>query len=113
MDRAAVQAARGSANGAWALTGKEHKGRDAIVIDQLLQELDELRELDRRRNAHARGSAAHDAAMLEVDLRSRRLMDRFRDLKERPKHDARPDDDRTRALDVKGRLDRDGPALLN
>ena len=113
MDRAAVQAARGSANGAWALTGKEHKGRDAIVIDQLLHELDELRELDRRRNAHARGSAAHDAAMLEIDLRSRRLMDRFRDLKDRPTRDSPPNDDRTRPIDVKGRLDRRGPALLN
>jgi hypothetical protein len=95
------------------LTGKEHKGRDAVVIEQLLQELDELRELDRRRNAHARGSAAHDAATREVDLRSQRLMDRFRDLKDRPKRDAQPNDDRTRPIDVKGRLDRDGPSLLN
>jgi hypothetical protein len=50
------------------------------VIRQLLKELDELRELDRQRNAHAPGSAAHDAASVEVDLRSRRLMNRFRDL---------------------------------
>jgi hypothetical protein len=95
------------------LTGKERKGRDVIVIEQLLHELDELRELDRRRNAHARGSAAHDAATLEVDLRSRRLMDRFRDLKDRPTRDAEPNDDRTRPMDVKGQLDRDKAALLN
>jgi len=83
------------------LTDKEHKGRDAIVIDQLLRELDELRELDLRRNAHAPGSAAHDAATLEVDLRSRRLMDRFRDLKERRRRGATRDRDLTRPGDVR------------
>jgi hypothetical protein len=64
------------------LTG-QNDGRDTNAIDDLLKELAELRELDQRRQAHAPGSAAHDAATLEVDLRSRRLMDRFRDLKER------------------------------
>jgi hypothetical protein len=62
------------------LSINEHRGRENNVIRQLLKELDELRELDRQRNAHAPGSAAHDAASLEVDLRSRRLMNRFRDL---------------------------------
>jgi len=95
------------------LTGKEHKGRDAIVIEQLLHELDELRELDRRRNAHARGSAAHDAAMLEVDLRSRRLMDRFRDLKGRWKREAAREDERTRPIGAGAQLHRDRSALLN
>ena len=61
----------------------EHKGRESITVEDLLRELAELRELDRRRNAHAPGSAAHDAATLEVDLRTGRVMDRFRDLKER------------------------------
>jgi len=46
------------------LDDRERTGRDANVIEQLLRELDELRELDRRRNAHAPGSAAHDAATL-------------------------------------------------
>jgi hypothetical protein len=62
---------------------QERQGRDTNSIDQLLRELAELRELDRRRQAHAPGSAAHDAATLEVDLRSRRLMDAFRDLQRR------------------------------
>jgi hypothetical protein len=63
------------------LDDRRHRGRAAIVIDRLLKELDELRELDRRRNALSPGSAAHDAATLEVDLRTSRVMDRFRDLK--------------------------------
>jgi len=96
------------------LTGKEHTGRDAIVIEQLLRELDELRELDRRRNAHAPGSAAHDAASLEVDLRSRRLMDRFRDLKEgRLGTSGRADADWTRPLDVRHMLVTHRGSLLN
>jgi hypothetical protein len=90
----------------------EVKGRDAIVIEQLLRELDELRELDRRRNAHAPGSAAHDAATLEVDLRTRRLMDRFRDLQERHSstdmpvraNALRPVDPRDRWLQDRGSL---------
>jgi hypothetical protein len=61
----------------------EHRGRDASAINELLKELAELRELDRRRQAHTPGSAAYDAATLEVDLRGRRLMDRFRDLEQR------------------------------
>ena len=67
---------------------KENEGRDAHAIDELLEELAELRELDRMRHAHAPGSAAYDAATLEVDLRSRRLMDRFRDLTERRAREA-------------------------
>jgi hypothetical protein len=65
--------------GAFALPDRESNGREARVTEELLRELAELRELDRRRNAHAPGSAAHDAATLEVDLRTRQLMDRFRD----------------------------------
>jgi hypothetical protein len=96
------------------LTDKEHKGRDAIVIEQLLHELDELRELDRRRNAHAPGSAAHDAATLELDLRSRRLMDRFRDLREgRATAPVQRGADWTRPLDVRGRLNEHRGSLLN
>jgi hypothetical protein len=96
------------------LTDEEQKGRDAIVIEQLLHELDELRELDRQRNAHAPGTAAHDAATLEVDLRSRRLMDRFRDLKEaRLAARAGRGADWTRPLDVRGRLQHQRGSLLN
>lgn len=62
---------------------EKNEGRDARAISELLEELAELRELDRLRQAHVPGSAAYDAATLEVDLRSRRLMDRFRDLKQR------------------------------
>ena len=96
------------------LTDERHAGRDAIVIAQLLRELDELRELDRRRNAHAPGSAAHDAATLEVDLRTRRLMDRFRDLKGRSSDavDTRGGD-WTRPLDVRHDLVRNRDSLLN
>ena len=65
------------------LAHEEHRGRDAAAIEELLKELSELRELDRRRQAHPPGSAAFDAATLEVDLRGRRLMDRFRDLEQR------------------------------
>jgi hypothetical protein len=92
----------------------EHKGRETIVIEQLLRELDELRELDRRRNAHAPGSAAHDAATLEVDLRSRRLMDRFRDLKERQSATAPlPPVDWTRPVEPRDDVARSRGSLLN
>jgi hypothetical protein len=92
----------------------EAHGHDAIVINELLQELDELRELDRRRNAHAPGSAAHDAATLEVDLRTRRVMDRFRDLKERRGAAATPPGaDWTWPLDARGRLTDDRGSLRN
>jgi len=93
---------RGSANGACVLPDGEHKGREAIVIEDLLRELAELRELDRRRNAHAPGSAAHDAATLEVDLRTRRVMDRFRDLKDRRLREPSPDEQVNREMDVTG-----------
>jgi hypothetical protein len=56
---------------------------DRFPVDELLKELDELRELDRRRHAHAPGSPDHDAASDELDTRTRRLMDRFRDLRRR------------------------------
>ena len=93
---------------------QESQGRDANLIEQLLKKLAELRELDRRRQAHAPGSAAHDAATLEVDLRSRRLMDAFRDLQRRRTkrlrastvdgalHDTRPIDARRLAHDGRG-----------
>ena len=87
------------------MTDKEREGRDSIVIEELLRELEELRELDRRRNAHAPGSTAHDAAMLEVDLRSRRLMDRFRDFRDRRERAAgRQGMEETRPVDVRSRL---------
>jgi hypothetical protein len=94
------------------LTKSEHRGHD--VIDELLRQLDELRELDRRRNVHAPGSAAHDAAELEVDLRTRRLMDRFRDLKKRRGRTAElADADWTRPLDASDHLLRNRSSLLN
>lgn len=67
----------------WCLADRPYDGGESSSIGELLDELAELRELDRRRQAHAPGSAAYDAATLEVDLRSRRLMDRFRDLQQR------------------------------
>jgi hypothetical protein len=65
------------------VTKQENEDRNTRAIDDLLRELADLRELDRQRHTHAPGSAAHDVASLEVDLRSRRLFDRFRDLKRR------------------------------
>lgn len=56
-------------------------GRDGPSIDELLEELTELRELDQRRHSHAPGSPDHEAMTRELELRSRRLMDRFRDIK--------------------------------
>ena len=101
----------GSADGACVLSNAEHKGRRAIVIEDLLRELADLRELDRRRNAHAPGSAAHDAATLEVDLRTRRVMDRFRDLKDRRFREPALDEKVTRPMDVTAPSR--GSALLN
>jgi hypothetical protein len=103
------------------LADTEHRGRDAAAINELLKELAELRELDRRRQDHVPGSAAYDAATLEVDLRGRRLMDRFRDLEQRRAgmlHDrARSqgglDMDGTRRLDAQQSIDRDGGSRLN
>ena len=90
---------------------EEHKGRTAIGIEDLLRELADLRELDRRRNAHAPGSAAHDAATLEVDLRTQRVMDRFRDLKDRRLREPALNETVTRPMDVAG--PKRGSALLN
>jgi hypothetical protein len=96
------------------LSHGKREGHPTIVIEGLLRELDELRELDRLRNAHAPGSAAHDAATLEVDTRSRRLMDRFRDLKERRSATEGPvGGDWTVPLDVRGEDVRDRGSLRN
>ena len=100
-----------SGNGTCVLSNGEHKGRESTFIEGLLRELADLRELDRRRNAHAPGSAAHDAATLEVDLRTRRVMDRFRDLKDRRLREPALDENVTRPMDVTG-PDR-GSTLLN
>ena len=59
---------------------KESRGRTKRAIDALLRELTELRELDRRRPAPAPGTRDDATADAEVDRRTRRLMDRFRDL---------------------------------
>ena len=96
------------------LMTKENEGRDRNAINALLEELAELRELDRLRQAHAPGSAAHDAATLEVDLRSRRLMDQFRDLKER--HDRRSEAravEGTKPLDARESVERHEGYRLN
>ena len=96
------------------LTHKENEGRDTAAIYELLEELAELRELDRRRQAHAPGSAAHDAATLEVDLRSRRLMDRFRDLKEgRERRLEAQGVEGTMPLVARESVERQGAARLN
>ena len=96
------------------MSDNERERHDPIVIDELLRELDKLRELDQQRNAHAPGSAAHDAATLEVDLRSRRLMDRFRDLKERRSSAAAARDGAwTTPVDARRHLHTNRAALLN
>ena len=67
------------------MASEEHKGRDGPPsIDELLRELAELRELDRSRNAHVRGSRADIIASRDIEDRTRRLMDRFRDWKTLP-----------------------------
>ena len=106
-----MRCGRGSTNGACVLPDGEYKSRDGIVTEDLLRELAELRELDRRRNAHAPGSAAHDAATLEVDLRTRRVMDRFRDLKDRRSRQPAQDEQGTRHMDATS--PHRGSALLN
>ena len=93
---------------------REHRGSDASAISELLKELAELRELDRRRQVHAPGSVAYDAATLEVDLRGRRLMDRFRDFEQRRAGKrAGPDIEGTRRVDPQHFLDRNGGSRLN
>jgi len=87
---------------------------DTNAISELLEELAQLRELDRRRQAHVPGSAAYDVATLEVDLRSRRLMDRFRDLKQR--RDQRRESgvvEGTRPLDARLSVERSSGSRLN
>ena len=87
---------------------------DTNAINDLLEELAQLRELDRLRQAHVPGSAAYDAATLEVDLRSRRLMDRFRDLKQR--RDRRLEEhavEGTRPLDARLSVERYSGSRLN
>ena len=92
----------------------KHGSGDSNAISELLEELAELRELDRLRQAHVPGSAAYDVATLEVDLRSRRLMDRFRDLKQRRE---RRSEERavegTRPLDARLSVERYGGSRLN
>jgi hypothetical protein len=61
------------------LAKSERLDRDPVAVEELLRELAELRELDRRRQTHAPGSSSREAASLEVDARSRRVMDHFRD----------------------------------
>jgi hypothetical protein len=96
------------------LSDQEHEPHDTVANEQLLRELDELRKLDRRRSALAPGSPAHDAATLEVDLRSRRLMDRFRDLKgRRSEAGGVVDREWTRPLDPREKLSVNRAALRN
>lgn len=96
------------------MAGMEHGGRDAAAINELLKDLAELRELDRRRQAHAPGSAAYAAATLEVDLRGRRLMDRFRDLEQRRAGNLQGlAFVGTRSVDARNMLDGNGRSRLN
>jgi len=96
------------------LASRTNDSGDSNAISKLLEELAELRELDRRRQACVPGSTAHDAATLEVDLRSRRLMDRFRDLKERRNTGLRRRAvEGTTPLDVRWSVERQGRARLN
>ena len=59
---------------------QERKGRTKRWTDALLAELAELRELDRRRHAEGPASEAETGADDQIDRRTLRLMDRFRDL---------------------------------
>ena len=96
------------------MTDRKHGSGDASAISDLLEELAKLRELDRLRQAHVPGSAAYDAATLEVDLRSRRLMDRFRDLKRRRDRQLEADAvGGTRPLDARLSLERSEGSRLN
>jgi hypothetical protein len=96
------------------LARHENEGRDARAIEELLRELSELRELDQKRHAQAPGSAAHDAATLAVDLKSRRLFDRFRDLKLRRLRRSKATDlDDTRRVDARRLVRRLGGSPLN
>ena len=62
------------------LTHESGASHDGTSIYELLNDLTELRELDKRRNAHAPGSPAHDRATRELENRTSNLMDRFRDI---------------------------------
>jgi hypothetical protein len=90
----------------------ENRGRDTTAIDELLRELAELRELDRRRQAHAPGSPAHAEATVEVDLRGRRLMDRFRDFEQGRRQSAEPVEG-TRSFDAARAIEADRGSRLN
>ena len=63
------------------MTARNTRAGRIAKFEQLLAELRELRELDRRRSVQPPGSASREAASVELDRRSRRLMDRFRDLR--------------------------------
>lgn len=62
------------------LVAKRSDGRERRAIDLLMEELAELRELDRRHHAHPRGSGDEGVSEKELERRNQRLMDRFRDL---------------------------------
>jgi hypothetical protein len=68
-------------HGAWVVAEESGEGRDRTSIDELLEELTELRELDQQRHAHAPGSPDHESLTRELELRTHRVMDRFRDWK--------------------------------
>jgi hypothetical protein len=102
----------GSADWGMGLT-RQNDGRDKRAIDDLIKELAELRELDQRRQTHVPGSAAHDAATLEVDLRSRRLMDQFRDLKRGRDRPLEAAVEGTKPLDARQGVERYGGSRLN
>jgi hypothetical protein len=100
--------------GHWPLANRQNGSGDTNAISELLEELAQLRELDRLRQAHVPGSAAYDAATLEVDLRSRRLMDRFRDLKQRRARRVEAEVvEGTRPLDARVSVERFGGSRLN
>ena len=100
--------------GHWLLANRTNGSGDTNAISELLEELAQLRELDRLRQAHVPGSAAYDAETLEVDLRSRRLMDRFRDLKQRrERRRGAGVVEGTRPLDARLSLERYSASRLN
>jgi hypothetical protein len=66
------------------VTNERVEERDEAAITDLLTDLANLRELDRRRAVLTPGSEAYDAATSAVDVLSAQVMNRFRDAHLRP-----------------------------
>jgi hypothetical protein len=67
------------------LTNERVEERDGAAVRDLLKDLANLRELDRRLAVLTPGSDAYDAATAACDALSTHVMDRFRDERARSK----------------------------